>query len=71
MLQEPIKDYHIPIPGLKTWFDEITVTKKREDISLLIKSLMTQYNIGTHILPDIVLPTADGNLLAFKRFYNI
>lgn len=68
LLQEPIKDYHIPISTLKTWFDELTVTRKREDISILIKSLMTQYNFDTNILPNIMLPTVNGKLIIFKIY---
>lgn len=50
----------MPISELKTWFEEVTVTKKREDISLLIKSLMESYNIDTSILPELLLPTLNG-----------
>lgn len=61
--QEPIRDYYIPISQLKNWFDELTVTKKREDISLLIKSLMSEYNLDTSILPELLLPTCDGKVI--------
>ncbi|KAK9692716.1 Ulp1 protease family, C-terminal catalytic domain [Popillia japonica] len=60
---DPIKNYRLPIHQLKNWFDEITVTKKREDISKLIKELMTKYNKDISILPDILLPTLNGKLL--------
>ncbi|XP_044266946.1 uncharacterized protein LOC123012840 isoform X2 [Tribolium madens] len=59
---DPIKDYHIPISHLKTWFEEITVTKKREDISLLIQSLMKEAGKDLNILPDLIFPTQNGEL---------
>ncbi|EFA03603.1 hypothetical protein TcasGA2_TC013691 [Tribolium castaneum] len=59
---DPIKDYHIPILHLKTWFEEITVTKKREDISLLIQSLMKEAGKDLDILPDVIFPTQNGEL---------
>lgn len=58
--QDPIKDYYIPIKGITKWFEEITVTKKREDICNLLKELMTEAGTNTKILPDIVLPTLNG-----------
>ncbi|KAK9879547.1 hypothetical protein WA026_006617 [Henosepilachna vigintioctopunctata] len=57
---EPIKDYYIPINSLKNWFDEITVTRKREDISILIKTLMLEYNKDVDLLPEIMFPTKNG-----------
>lgn len=59
-LQNPIRDYHIPIKELKIWFEEITVTKKREDIANLIKELMLMYKKDTSSLPDMQLPTFNG-----------
>lgn len=61
-LQNPIRDYHIPIKELKNWFEEITVTKKREDIANLIKELMVIYKKDTASLPDMQLPTYDGKI---------
>ncbi|KAL3281480.1 hypothetical protein HHI36_004689 [Cryptolaemus montrouzieri] len=57
---EPIKDYYIPINSLKNWFDEITVTRKREDISILIKTLMMDYKKDVGLLPEIMFPTKNG-----------
>ncbi|KRT80658.1 Peptidase [Oryctes borbonicus] len=57
---DPIKNYRLPIHQLKNWFEEMTVTRKREDISKLIKELMTKYNKDPGILPEIVLPTLNG-----------
>lgn len=60
IFQNPIKDYRLPIGELKNWFEEITVTRKREEISMLIKSLMEEYGIDTAILPELLLPTLNG-----------
>lgn len=58
--QYPILDYHVPIKELKEWFDEFIVTRKREDVSLLIKKLMVQQNKDPNCLPELVLPTLNG-----------
>ncbi|KAF2897296.1 hypothetical protein ILUMI_08881 [Ignelater luminosus] len=58
--KQPLKDYRIPMKLLKEWFEESVVTRKREDISLLIKELMIKYNKDPTILPHIVLPTLNG-----------
>lgn len=61
MLQDPIKDYFLPIKQLANWFDEIVVTRKREEISKLLKTLMHKYNPDSHLtLPDITFPTLNG-----------
>lgn len=57
----------MPIKELKVWFDEFIVTKKREDISLLIKKLMLQHNKDPSCLPEIVLPTLNGALVEFPE----
>ncbi|XP_017778896.1 PREDICTED: sentrin-specific protease 6-like isoform X2 [Nicrophorus vespilloides] len=61
--QDPIKDYRLPISTLKLWFNELTVTKKREDISNLIKSLMVEYKKNVNILPILQFPTLNGELV--------
>ncbi|KAK5646103.1 hypothetical protein RI129_004567 [Pyrocoelia pectoralis] len=61
--KDPIRDYHVPIKEVIHWFDEFVVTKKREDISLLIKDLMLKYNKDLDILPVISFPTHDGKLV--------
>lgn len=61
--QSPIKDYRLPIKHLHNWFEPITVTKKREDISNLIKELMMKYNSNASALPEIHLPTENGKLV--------
>nr|XP_022918733.1 uncharacterized protein LOC111427716 [Onthophagus taurus] len=60
--ETPIKSYQFPIRELKTWFEEMTVTRKREDIAKLIEQLMIQYNKDPGILPEIQLPTLNGKL---------
>ncbi|XP_066255314.1 uncharacterized protein [Euwallacea similis] len=61
--KDPITDYNIPIKGIVDWFEEITVTKKREDICNLLKRLMTEAGTDIKCLPDIALPTLDGKLI--------
>lgn len=62
--KDPIVDYTLPIKQLANWFDEITVTRKREDISNLLKTLMHKYNPESHLtLPDITFPTLNGKLI--------
>ncbi|KAG5874832.1 hypothetical protein JTB14_009289 [Gonioctena quinquepunctata] len=64
--KDPIKDYHIPIKEIKNWFEEITVTKKREDLAILIKSLMREYGKDIRLLPDIAFPTINGKLVELE-----
>ncbi|KAL9905536.1 sentrin-specific protease 6 veloren isoform 2-T3 [Glossina fuscipes fuscipes] len=69
---DPIRDYRIPIKQLASWFDTITVTRKREDISNLLQKLMNERN-GPHnriLLPDIPFPTLNGQLVE-PEGYNI
>lgn len=66
-LQDPIKDYLLPIKQLVNWFDALVVTKKREDIVNLIKKKMAENNRNI-ILPEIQLPTEDGKLLELPDF---
>ncbi|XP_047986051.1 LOW QUALITY PROTEIN: uncharacterized protein LOC125226181 [Leguminivora glycinivorella] len=62
--KDPVKDYALPIKQLANWFDEIVVTRKREEISLLLKALMNRYNPDSHLtLPDIAFPTLNGKLV--------
>lgn len=63
--KDPIRDYRIPIKQLVNWFDTLTATRKREDISNLIQKLMDERNGPNNkvILPDIPLPTLNGQLL--------
>uniref|UniRef100_A0A336LNT8 CSON009158 protein n=1 Tax=Culicoides sonorensis TaxID=179676 RepID=A0A336LNT8_CULSO len=59
----PIKDWRIPIKGLQNWFDSITVTKKREDISNLLEKLIEKYEPANLPLPKLEFPTKDGVLI--------
>ncbi|XP_026729265.1 uncharacterized protein LOC113494928 isoform X2 [Trichoplusia ni] len=62
--KDPILDYSLPIKQLANWFDEIVVTRKREEISILLKTLMHKYNPESHLaLPDITFPTLNGKLI--------
>ncbi|CAH0749698.1 unnamed protein product [Diatraea saccharalis] len=59
--KDPVLDYSLPIKQLANWFDEIVVTRKREEISILLKTLMHRYNPDSHLtLPDITFPTLNG-----------
>ncbi|XP_058066162.1 uncharacterized protein LOC131215783 [Anopheles bellator] len=59
----PIKDYNLPIKQLQNWFDTLTVTKKREDLSNLLKELIGKHNPKELPLPKIEFPTQDGRLI--------
>ncbi|TGZ49294.1 Sentrin-specific protease [Temnothorax longispinosus] len=62
-LYDPIKDYTLPIKTLKTWFEEIVVTRKREELSnLLIKLMNNTKGDKTINLPTVIFPTQDGKL---------
>ncbi|KAG7299477.1 hypothetical protein JYU34_016438 [Plutella xylostella] len=62
--KDPILDYSLPIKQLQNWFEEIVVTRKREEISKLLKVLMHKYNPESHLaLPDIAFPTLNGKLI--------
>ncbi|XP_011307387.1 uncharacterized protein [Fopius arisanus] len=59
----PIKDYRLPIKTLKNWFEEIVVTRKREDISKLVVKLMLEGKGDRNIvLPVVQFPTIEGKL---------
>ncbi|XP_025989146.1 uncharacterized protein LOC105193209 isoform X3 [Solenopsis invicta] len=61
--KNPIKDYTLPIKTLKTWFEEIVVTRKREELSnLLIKLMNNTKGDRTINLPTVNFPTQDGKL---------
>ncbi|XP_037905145.1 protein split ends isoform X3 [Hermetia illucens] len=61
--KDPIKDYKLPIKQLVSWFETIVVTRKREDISNLLKSLVEQHNPDRLPLPEIQFPTLNGKLI--------
>ncbi|XP_017760809.1 PREDICTED: uncharacterized protein LOC108551228 [Eufriesea mexicana] len=63
--KNPIKDYTLPIKTLKNWFEEIVVTRKREELSKLLIKLMDATK-GDKIItiPTVNFPTQDGKLKA-------
>lgn len=61
--KDPIKDFRLPIKSVQKWFDTDIVTKKREDISNLIKDLMEKKNVKDVELPKIEFPTLNGKLI--------
>lgn len=69
---DPIRDYRVPIKQLAQWFDTLTVTRKREDISNLLQKLMNERNGPNNkiILPEIPFPTLNGQLVE-PEGYNI
>lgn len=63
ILQNPIRSYVLPIKTLKTWFEEIVVTRKREELAKLLVRLMNQTKGDKTIpLPVVQFPTHDGKL---------
>ncbi|XP_017886629.1 uncharacterized protein LOC108628910 isoform X2 [Ceratina calcarata] len=61
--KNPIKDYTLPIKTLKNWFEEIVVTRKREELSQLLVKLMNTTKGDKNItLPVVNFPTQDGKL---------
>lgn len=63
--KDPIRDYRVPIKQLTNWFDNLTVTRKREDISNLLQKLMDERNGPQNkvLLPEIPFPTVNGQLV--------
>ncbi|XP_070495132.1 sentrin-specific protease 7-like [Chironomus tepperi] len=57
--KEPLKDFRIPIKSLSKWFHQDIVTRKREDIANLIKTLIAREGSMHVKLPDIEFPTRD------------
>lgn len=53
----------MPIKTLKNWFEEIVVTRKREELSkLLIKLMNARKRDKNIIIPAVNFPTQDGKL---------
>jgi sentrin-specific protease 7 len=59
----PIGDFRFPIKSLINWFPQDVVTRKREDISILIKKIMEEQNVKDVELPKLEFPTLDGKIL--------
>lgn len=68
--KDPVRDYRVPIKQLANWFDTLTVTRKREDISNLLQRLMNERNGPNNkiILPEIPFPTHNGTLVEQDGF---
>ncbi|KAK0097070.1 hypothetical protein PV326_003409 [Microctonus aethiopoides] len=61
--KDPITNYVLPIKTLKNWFEEIVVTRKREELSNLLIKLMNEAKGDNVInLPVMQFPTQDGKL---------
>ncbi|XP_012261070.2 uncharacterized protein LOC105688968 isoform X2 [Athalia rosae] len=61
---DPITNYMPPIKTLKQWFEEIVVTRKREELSKLLVRLMNATKGDRNILlPVLTFPTQEGKLL--------
>lgn len=65
--KEPIQDFRLPIKSLLNWFPQDIVTRKREDISNLIKQLMTLQGVNEVELPKLDFPTLDGKILEMSN----
>ncbi|XP_063983794.1 uncharacterized protein LOC135165921 [Diachasmimorpha longicaudata] len=61
--ESPIKNYQLPIKTLKNWFEEIIVTRKREEISkLVVKLMLAGKGDKSIVLPVVQFPTVEGKL---------
>lgn len=61
MIRNPIGDFKLPIKALKSWFGIQKVTRKREDIAMLIKRLLEKEHADrVALLPQIDFPTVNG-----------
>ncbi|KAJ8674883.1 hypothetical protein QAD02_010669 [Eretmocerus hayati] len=61
--EAPLRDYSLPIKTLKTWFEEIVVTRKREELAKLLTQLVEKTKGNKTInLPVLTFPTQDGKL---------
>lgn len=61
--KDPLKDFRIPIKTLSKWFHQDLVTRKREDVANLIKTLMKRDGFAEVDIPNIEFPTKDGKIL--------
>lgn len=57
--KDPIKDFRFPLKSMLSWFHQDEVTKKREEISNVLKTLIPD---GVAV-PEIEFPTKDGKIL--------
>jgi hypothetical protein len=49
-LQDPIKDYYLPMKNLVNWFSEDVVNRKREEIQKLLLRLLEKSNVNIESL---------------------
>lgn len=59
-LQDPIKDYYLPMKNLVNWFTEDVVNRKREDIQKLLLRLLEKSNVNIESL-NLPKLTFSGN----------
>lgn len=59
-LQDPIKDYYLPMKNLVNWFSEDVVNRKREDIQKLLLRLLEKSNVNIESL-NLPKLTFSGN----------
>lgn len=63
LFQDPVVDYTLPIKTLKNWFEEIVVTRKREDIAILLTKMVKKTQGSKSVsLPIITFPTHEGRM---------
>lgn len=64
-MQNPITNFTLPIKTLKEWFEELVVTRKREEIAQLLDKLIKASSQGSNKmvnLPALTFPTVNGVL---------
>lgn len=61
--KDPFKDFRLPIKNMTSWFHQDLVTRKREEIALLIQELIKRTTPEGIELPEIEFPTKDGKIL--------
>lgn len=59
----PIEDFRFPIKSHINWFPQDVVSRKREDISNIIKKLMEKQNVKDVELPKLEFQSIDANLI--------
>ena len=62
--KDPIKDFRIPIKNMTNWFPSLVVTRKREELSELLQTLIKRDKPEGMELPEIEFPTKDGQVIS-------
>ena len=62
--KDPIKDFRIPIKNMINWVPSLVVTKKREELSELLQTLIKREKPEGMELPEIEFPTKDGQVIS-------